>query len=141
MAFVDTAEDGSKFANVSHPVGPGKPNLRDDVTLVQLCLIMYFCMNPRKTSVELVNQQIPLGVFYEDDTGTLIRDYQKNVRRTPKPTGHVDTARGKGKIHTDIYQLNFELIIGLSKAKDARNLLDYLRAYPNLAASLSEPEP
>jgi hypothetical protein len=75
MAFVDTdPKNNWKFANVSHPVGPGKPNLRDDVTLVQLCLIMFASVNPKKTSVDVSTQPIPLGVFYDDDTGTLIKD-------------------------------------------------------------------
>jgi hypothetical protein len=142
MAFVDYDQKSDfKFANVSHPVGPGKPNLRDDVTLVQLCLIMFGCMNPRKTSVEVLTQPIPLGVFYDDDTGTLIKDYQKNVLRRPKPEGYVDTARGKDKARATIYQLNLELLTGLRGSNDPRHVLDYLRAFPNLAASLWEPEP
>jgi hypothetical protein len=104
MAFVDTDQKTKfKFANVSHQVGPGKPNLRDDVTLVQLCLIMFASVNPKKASVDVSTQPIPLGVFYDDDTGTLIKDFQKNVLKRPKPEGYVETARGKDKAHTTIY--------------------------------------
>lgn len=141
MAFVDLDEDGDKFANLTQAVGPGKANVRDDVTLVQLLLISHFHTGykkqgrPQRTSAK--PELITLGTF-DTNTGTMIKDFQRLFLGRAKPQGYVQTAGGKKKSNSTIWHLNRQMELTLILALDPRNALDYLRAFPDLAPGLRE---
>jgi len=143
MAFVDKDEDGDRFANLTLAVGPGRANLRDDVALVQLLLIGHFATGgkikgrPQTTSVDL--GKIVLGT-YDDDTGTLISDFQRAYLNRPKPEGYIQPATGKKKSRYTIWQLYSRMQVVLVLAHDPRanDVVEYLRAFPSLGSSLRQ---
>jgi len=144
MAFVDRDHLGENFVNVSMMVGPRRANFRDDVTLVQVLLILHFGSGGKAagrlqhTSVDL--GQIVLGT-YDDNTGTLIKDFQRLFLRRPKPEGYIQRASGKNKSHFTIYQLYLQAQLLLAASRNPRDLIDYLKGFPSLGPSLQVPGP
>jgi hypothetical protein len=137
MAFLDVDEEGDFFANVSHQVGPGRPNQMDDVLLVQICLYMHFGVTDSKRGIKSVDdlQKMELGLP-DEATFQMIKEFQGTVLKRPKPEGYVNTAIGKRKFPTTIGRLNSKLGIALQTMKDPRDQFDFLRSFPSLGASL-----
>ncbi|HVS35723.1 MAG TPA: hypothetical protein VMS17_09075 [Gemmataceae bacterium] len=140
MAFIDKDEYGNRFANITHSVGPGKANSRDDVLLVQLLLLLVF-QSASKIGTSVDTTKIQEGV-YDDATGTMIQEFQKKWLKRPKPQGYVQPALGKKKKPYTIWNLNNVADAVLDYVQDPRDAIGYLSAYyPTLAASLQETAP
>jgi hypothetical protein len=142
MAFVDTDEDGNKFANVTFAVGPGKANITDDVIVVQIAVTQAF-FGPGKFKGKPLAESIDVtkikpGVF-DDATGQLIAGFQREFLHRPKPQGYVQRAIGKNKSSFTIWWLYLQLNTVLARDHDPRSGLDFLRAFaPVLASSLKD---
>jgi hypothetical protein len=141
------AEKEIPLYNIDKAVGPGCPNGRTDVALVQFFLHQILT-HPRLAQVKPAGEKIKINGAFDAATGAWIKAYQddKKKRHSIHADGRVDRAKGAQYDTSSITQTFYTILhLNIDHARLFRAEHNHLERHPlippDLKAELQKGEP
>jgi hypothetical protein len=133
--------------NIENAVGPGCPNGRTDVALVQFFLHQILT-HPRMALAKPPGEKIKITGSFDPTTGVWIKAYQddKKKRHSIFADGRIDRAKGAQYDNASISQTTYTIVhLNIDHARLFRSEHNHLERHPlipgDLKAELQQGEP